>query len=85
LLQESVSPNVVLTLNTAPNTPGVDVEVPVEDIDSVGFQYAEIKPLSRSGRSRFNNQVLNVWDLEGRVQAITYDKNGNIYYGFPGL
>jgi hypothetical protein len=65
--------------------PGVDVEVPVEDIDGVGFQYAEIKPLSRSGRSRFNNQVLNVWDLEGRVQAITYDKNGNIYYGFPGL
>jgi hypothetical protein len=74
-----------LTLNTAPNTPGVDVEVPVPDIDQVGFQYAEIKPLSCSGRSRFNNQVLNVWDLEGRVQAIAYDKNGNIFYGFPGL
>lgn len=85
MLQESVGPNVVLTLNTAPNTPGVDVEVPVPDIDSVGFQYAEIKPLSRSSRSRLNYQEFNVWDLAGQVQAITYDKNGNIYYGFPGL
>jgi len=85
LLQESVGPNVVLTLNTAPNTPGVDVEVPENGVHVTGFEYAEIKPLSRTGRSRFNNQVLNIWDLEGRVQAITYDKNGNIYYGFPGL
>jgi hypothetical protein len=85
LLQEAAESDVNLTLNTAPNTRGVDVEVLEEDIGDVGFEYAEIKPLSRSGRSRFNNQVLNVWDLEGRVQAITYDKNGNIFYGFPGL
>lgn len=85
LLQEASGSNANLVLRTAPNTPGVDVEVPRPDIDDVGFEYAEIKPLSRAGRSRFNHQVLNVWDLEGQVQAITYDKDGNIYYGFPGL
>jgi len=64
---------------------GVDVQVPSPKIEDVGFEFAEIKPLSRRGRSRFNNQVLNVWDLEGRAQPITYDRNGNIFYGFPGL
>ena len=85
LLQEAVGPNIELTLNTAPNTRGVDVGVPDIGLRVTGFEYTEIKPLSRSGRYRFNNQVLNVWKLEGRVQAITYDKYGNIYYGFPGL
>jgi hypothetical protein len=85
LLQNAAGTDITLKLNTAPSIRGVDVEVPVPDIDSVGFQHAEIKPLSRSGRSRLNYQELNVWDLAGQVQAITYDKNGNIYYGFPGL
>jgi hypothetical protein len=85
LLQDAAGKNVTLTLNTAPNARGVDVAVPDDGVHIVGFEYAEIKPLSRTGRSRFNNQVLNVWDLEGRVQAITYDEFGNIYYGFPGL
>ena len=58
--------------------------MPGRFVDDVGFEYGEIKPLSRSGRSRFNNQVLNIWNLEGRVQPITYDRDGNIYYGFPG-
>lgn len=85
LLQDATGTDITLRLNTAPNIPGIDVQVPPKGIDVVGFEFAEIKPLSRSGRARFNNQVLNVWDLEGRVQAITYDKNGNIYSGFPGL
>jgi hypothetical protein len=85
LLQDATGTDVTLTLNTAPNARGVDVEVPDRGVHIVGFEYAEIKPLSRTGRSRFNNQVLNVWDLEGRVQATTYDKQGNIFYGFPGL
>lgn len=85
LLQKAAGTNVNLRLNTAPNTRGVDITVPPEYAERIGFDFAEIKPLSRSGRSRFNYQVLNVWDLEGRVQAITYDQNGNIYYGFPGL
>jgi hypothetical protein len=53
-------------------------------VDRVGFELAEIKPNSISGYNRFNDQALNIWDLEGRVQAIAYDENGNIYYGFPG-
>lgn len=85
LLQDAAGKDVTLRLNTAPNARGVDVDVPEASIRDLGFEYAEIKPLSRTGRSRFNNQVMNIWDLEGRVQAITYDKNGNIYYGFPGL
>jgi hypothetical protein len=85
LLQEAAGTDVDLILNTAPNMRGVDVQVPSPKIEDVGFEFAEIKPLSRSGRSRFNHQVLNIWDLEGRVQPITYDKNGNIFYGFPGL
>jgi hypothetical protein len=84
LLQEAAGRDIKLTLNTAPYARGVDIKVPGDFIDNIGFEYAEIKPLSRTGRSRFNNQVLNIWDLEGRVQAITYDRNGNIYYGFPG-
>jgi hypothetical protein len=85
LLQDATGTNITLTLNTAPNVRGVDIAVPDDGIHVVGFEFAEIKPLSRTGRTRFNDQVLNVWDLDGRVQAITYDKNGNIYYGFPGL
>lgn len=85
MLQDAVDPDAKLILNTAPNARGVDIQVPKPNIEDVGFEFAEIKPLSRSGRSRFNNQVLNIWDLEGRVQPITYDENGNIYYGFPGL
>ena len=84
LLQKAVGTNIQLELNTAPYARGVDITVPQRFINDVGFEYGEIKPLSRTGRSRFNNQVLNIWNLEERVQPITYDRNGNIYYGFPG-
>lgn len=73
-----------LKLNTAPDACGVDIEVPPGKIDDIGFEYAGIKPLSHSGRSNFHYQVLNIWNLEGRVQPITYDRKGNIYYGFSG-
>jgi hypothetical protein len=84
LLQDAVGPNVELTLNTAPGVNGVDIEVPEASVFRVGFRRAEIKPMSSSGLSRFKNQVLNVWDLEGQVLPITYDYDGNIYYGFSG-
>jgi hypothetical protein len=84
LLQKAAGTDVRLELYTAPYTRGVDITVPADFADDVGFEYGEIKPLSRTGRSRFNNQVLNIWNLEGRVQPITYDRKGNIYYGFPG-
>lgn len=76
--------NTKLTLNMGPGANGPDIIVPDDAISRLGFKYAEIKPLSTSSISRFNNQVLNVWDLEGQVQAITYDRDGNINYGFPG-
>jgi hypothetical protein len=46
----------------------------------VGYQFGEIKPLTRSGESTFNQQ-LQRWGV-GPVQAITYDAAGNVYYGF---
>ncbi|MGA8650775.1 MAG: hypothetical protein ACLP19_11520 [Xanthobacteraceae bacterium] len=60
---------------------GVDVEIEQESIEAVGFRYAEIKPLSASGQSKFNQQVLN-WELSEPVQAITYDAAGNVFLGF---
>jgi hypothetical protein len=83
LIQREV-PDVKLILKTAPNANGVDITVPDDAVLRLGFRYGEIKPLSPTGYSTFNDQVLNVWDLEGQVQAITYDYKGNIYYGFPG-
>jgi hypothetical protein len=60
----------------------VDVEViGKRSINAVGFRYAEIKPLTDSGRARFYRQVFN-WDLSEPVQAITYDAEGNIFMGF---
>jgi hypothetical protein len=65
-----------------PGQIGPDVElVEQEAIDSVGFRYGEIKPLTDSGKSSFNRQVLN-WDLSDPVQPITYDAAGNIFWGF---
>jgi hypothetical protein len=59
----------------------VDVQVRQESINTVGFRYGEIKPLSASGKSRFNRQVLD-WDLPEPVQPITYDAAGNVFLGF---
>lgn len=73
-----------MILRTSPGINGVDIEVPEGAVSRVGFRYAEIKPMSSSGLSRFKTQVTNIWNLEGQVQAITYDYDGNIYYGFPG-
>ncbi len=51
-------------------------------VSDIGFQFGEIKPLSPYGVRSFNTQVTK-WNLPGPVQAITYDKAGNIYLGFP--
>lgn len=83
-LFQGIVPDVKLILNTDPGVAGPDMRVPENAISRLGFEYAEIKPLSRTGLSRFKNQVLNVWDLEGQVLPITYDYDGNIYYGFSG-
>lgn len=44
-------------------------------------QFGEIKPLTTSGESRFNQQILN-WNLPAPIQLITYDAAGNVYLGF---
>jgi hypothetical protein len=46
-------------------------------------QSEEIKPMSANGYTSFNAQTAKL-DLSDPVQAITYDKQGNIYYGFVG-
>lgn len=73
-------PGVPFILRVRLGQRGIDVEVPADSIGEVGFQYAEIKPLSPSGEATFNRQ-LQEWGV-GPVQAITYDAAGNVYYGF---
>jgi hypothetical protein len=48
----------------------------------VGFQFAEIKPVTSYGFRSFNAQVAR-WKLPGPAVALTYDYKGTIYYGFP--
>jgi hypothetical protein len=81
-LIRAAAPSIEFIANTAPGVNGVDIEVPSRYISQVGFRFAEIKPLTKSGISKFNAQVAR-WKLPGLVQAISYDPRGNIYNGFP--
>ncbi len=66
-----------------PSQQGVDVSVSnAGDIAKLGFAHAEIKPLSASGEKRMRQQVWK-WEYDpSTVRAITYDANGNVYFGF---
>jgi hypothetical protein len=71
-----------LILRVKPGEKGIDVSVPETHIASLGFAHAEIKPLSASGEKRLRQQILK-WEYDpSTVQAITYDANGNVYFGF---
>jgi hypothetical protein len=75
-------PKVEFVLRVGRGQQEVDVEVIGQrSINTVGFRYAEIKPLTDSGRARFYRQVFN-WDLSEPVQPITYDADGNVFMGF---
>ena len=80
-LYPEVAQNGGFSMRVLPGQTGVDVTVGEQYVDQVGFQFAEIKPLSASGAARFNQQVLN-WNLQSPVQAITYDANGNVFLRF---
>jgi hypothetical protein len=71
-----------LILRVEPGQKGIDVSVPGEHIARLGFAHAEIKPLSASGEKKMRQQIL-AWEYDpSTVQAITYDANGNVYFGF---
>jgi hypothetical protein len=74
-------PGANFVFRTRPGQTGVDVEVEQKWIDVVRFRFVEIKPMTASGRTRFNRQVLN-WDLPEPVQPLTYDAAGNILWWF---
>jgi hypothetical protein len=80
LFQQSAK-DVAFTFNRTP-LKGVDIGVPASKSGLVGFRFAEIKPLSNAGFSRFKRQVAR-WNLPAPVELITYDYEGNIYFGFP--
>ena len=74
--------DVPVVLRVARGEHGGDVSVPEPYIASVGFAHAEIKPLSASGERKMRQQILD-WEYDpSTVQAITYDANGNVYFGF---
>jgi hypothetical protein len=71
-----------LILRVEPGQKGIDVSVPPEHIVRLGFAHAEIKPLSASGEKKMRQQILK-WEYDpSTVQAITYDADGNVYFGF---
>jgi hypothetical protein len=71
-----------LILRVKPGQRGIDVSVPKEHAASLGFAHAEIKPLSASGEKKLQQQIWN-WGYDpSTVRAITYDANGNVYFGF---
>jgi len=79
-LLKRLYPEVDFYFRVLPYQRGIDVKVLNDPAAEVGYQFAEIKPLTRSGESTFNQQ-LQRWGV-GPVQAITYDAAGNVYYGF---
>jgi hypothetical protein len=72
-------PGVQFRFSILPGQTGVDVAVPKDYIDQVGFRYAEIKPRSASGLATFQRQIASWGFQPDEVQPITYD---NIYDGF---
>jgi hypothetical protein len=81
-LVQHTEPDVPFKLKVSKAEDGVDIETPVEFVSKVGFRYAVILPRTRTACSSFAND-LSRWNLPALVLAITYDREGNIYYGFP--
>jgi hypothetical protein len=69
-------------LRVEPGQRGIDVSVPEKHIARLGFAHAEIKPLSASGEKKLQQQIWK-WGYDpSTVRAITYDADGNVYFGF---
>jgi len=66
----------------SPGIRGVDIELPEMEVPELGARYIEIKPLADSGFKRFRADIAR-WKLTEPVLPLTYDYDGNIYYGFP--
>jgi hypothetical protein len=69
-------------LRVSPGMKGVDIELPEIEVPELGARYIEIKPLTESGFKRFRANIAR-WKLAEPVLPLTYDYDGNIYYGFP--
>jgi hypothetical protein len=81
ILQDQYS-GIPLVLRVERGEQGVDVSVPANYIARVGFAHAEIKPLSASGEKKLRQQIW-MWEYDpNTVRAVTYDANGNVYFGF---
>lgn len=81
-LVQSRLPDIPMILRTSPGMKGVDIELAERYVDALGARYLEIKPLTDSGFRTFRVQTVR-WKLTEPVLPVTYDYEGNIYYGFP--
>ena len=82
-LVQKAGPSVTMILRTALGMSGIDIEILTEDAPAVGFRFAEIRPMTKSGFRSFSAQVAR-GKLADDVLAITYNAKGDIFYGFPG-
>jgi hypothetical protein len=80
-------PGIIFIDRTKPGQTGVDLEIHPDsrtpaNIARVGFERAEIKPLSESDYRTYGCQVDNWGYKPEQVKPITYDARGNYYFGF---
>jgi hypothetical protein len=67
---------------TAPGMRGVDLTLPREAADALGYAHIEIKPDTTSGMKRLDGAVTK-WGYDpSTVRAATYDQFGNVRWGF---
>ena len=72
-------PDTVFKFNVKPGQTGVDIEY--VSGPNPGWNLAEIKPNSASGKTTFNGQVRN-WGYTGDVKALNYNEGGMVFEGF---
>ncbi|SFG52018.1 YD repeat-containing protein [Novosphingobium sp. CF614] len=71
-----------ITNRTGPGLTGIDMSVDPIYAKQLGFEHIEIKPNTANGLRTLNRQVER-WGMNpSSVQSVTYDAQGNVWWGF---
>lgn len=79
-LVQSRHPKTIFHFNIKPGQRGVDVHY-VSGPDP-GFKHLDIKTDKPHSQKQLNRQIQNWGHDESKVRAITYDEDGNVFFGF---